>query len=437
MKNLVAIVGRPNVGKSTLFNKLIGHRVAIVHDEPGVTRDRLYHQITWSGKNFSIIDTGGIEIENRPFQEQIKIQAKIAIEEASVIVMVVDGREGLTNDDEMIIEILRRSNKPLIVAPNKLEGNRSFDISIWSLGVEKVMPISSAHGEGVGDLLDAVCEQLNFEEEVQSEFTKLAIIGRPNAGKSSLLNSLANEQRSIVSPIAGTTRDSVNSDVEIDGNTFTIIDTAGINKKSKLIESVEHYALSRALRTIEDSDIVLMLIDAERDIAHFDSVVGGFAYENDKPTIIIINKWDLIEKETMTMKNMEDNIRKNFKFLSWAPIVFISAKEKTRLNLLKTLILKVQESMSKRIKTSVVNELIADVQMFQPAPTVNGGRMQITFAKQIDAKIPTFTLFVNSTNYLHFSYERFLENQLRSHFGFEGTPIKLLFRNKNKGDEYE
>lgn len=437
MKKLVAIVGRPNVGKSTLFNKLIGKRVSIVHDEPGVTRDRLYHEITWGGRTFEIIDTGGIEIEDRPFQDQIKIQAKIAIEEADVIIFAVDGREGVTNDDELIINILRRSKKPVIVAANKLEGNKTMDISIWSLGVAEVFPISGAHGEGVGNLLDAACSYLDFSTEVAEPHTRLAIIGRPNAGKSSLLNALAGEERSIVSPIAGTTRDSVNSDIAINDQVFTFVDTAGINRKSKLVESVDHYALSRAIRSIEDTDMVIMMIDAEREVSHFDAVVGGFAYENDKPTIIVINKWDLIDKDTNTMKKMEDLVRKNFKFLSWAPMIFISAKNKTRLGLLKESIIKVQEAMSKRIKTSVLNEVLADVQQMQPAPTHCGGRLQILFAKQAEANIPTFILFVNDERYVHFSYERFIENQIREQFGFDGTPIKLLFRKKKSGDQDE
>lgn len=436
MKNLIAIVGRPNVGKSTLFNKLIGRRTSIVHDESGVTRDRLYHKAEWQGNIFTMIDTGGIEIEDRPFQEQIQTQAKIAIEEADVLIFVVDARAGLTQDDDYISNILRKTNKPVIVAANKLEGNKDIDSSVWSIG-QDTFPISAVHGDGVGDLLDKATSYLDFSEEEDVEFPRLAIIGRPNAGKSSLLNVLSNDERSIVSPIANTTRDSVNSNIKIDGQNFTLIDTAGINKKSKLIESVDHFALSRAINSIENSEIALLVIDADREISHFDAVLAGYAFENNRPMIIIINKWDNINKSTKTMKIFEDKIRKEFKFLSWAPIVFISALKKQRLDKLLDKIITVKENIEKRIATRIINDVVMDIQMMQPAPSINGGRLQISFAKQINNKVPTFTLFVNNRDFLHFSYKRYLENQFRQYFGFEGTPIILLFRNKRKtGGEY-
>lgn len=436
MNNLVAIVGRPNVGKSSLFNKLVGKRKSIVHDEAGITRDRLYADIEWTGKKFQIIDTGGIEIENRPFQEQIKIQAKIAIEEADVIIFAVDGSEGLTLDDDFIVSILRKSNKKIIVAANKLEGGREMDSSIWGIGLGNLYPISAIHGEGVGDLLDEVIQSLNFDEEQHEEFTKLTIIGRPNAGKSSLLNALASEERAIVSEIAGTTRDSVNSNLVINGKDFTVVDTAGINRKSKLIESVDHYALSRAMNSINEADIVLLVIDYERELAHFDSVVGGYAFENNKPIITVVNKWDLAQKETMTMKRKEEEIRKNFKFLAWSPLIFTSALTQLRLDKLKEKIVEVSQNMQKYIKTSVLNDVLTDVQLTQPAQSYNGGRLTIKFGKQIEGRIPTFVLWVNNTKYLHFSYERFLEKKMREYFGFEGTPIRFLFRNK-KGNDYD
>lgn len=436
MKNLIAIVGRPNVGKSTLFNKLIGRRTAIVHDEAGVTRDRLYNTAKWLGNEFRIIDTGGIEIENRPFQEQIQTQAKIAIEEADAIIFVVDGRNGLSTDDEYIANILRKTSKPVIIAANKLEGNKDIDPSVWGLGYD-TFPISAVHGEGIGDLLDNATSYLDFENIEIVKHPRLSIIGRPNAGKSSLLNALTNDERSIVSPIANTTRDSVNSDLEIDGQIFTLVDTAGINRKSKLIESVDHYALSRAINSIENSEITLLVIDSQRELAHFDAVVAGYAHENNKPMIIVINKWDTVDKETNTMKKFEDKIRKEYKFLSWAPVVFISALKKQRLDKLLDTIIMVKSNIEKRIATRVINDVVMDIQMMQPAPSINGGRLQISFAKQIDNKVPTFTLFVNNRDYLHFSYKRYLENQFRQYFGFEGTPIILLFRNKKKtGDEF-
>lgn len=436
MNNLVAIVGRPNVGKSSLFNKLVGKRKSIVHDEAGITRDRLYADIEWVGKKFQIIDTGGIEIENRPFQEQIKIQATIAMEEAAVIIFAVDGTEGLTLDDTFIINLLRKSNKKVIVAANKLEGNKEMDPSIWTIGLGNIYPISAIHGEGIGDLLDETVQALDLSDAPEEAFTKLTIIGRPNAGKSSLLNALASEERAIVSEIAGTTRDSVNSNLMINGKDFTVVDTAGINRKSKLVESVDHYALSRAMNSINEADIVLLVIDYERDIAHFDAVVAGYAFENNKPIITVVNKWDLAQKETMTMKRKEEEIRKNFKFLAWSPLIFISAKTGLRLDKLKEKVITVSENMRKYVKTSILNEVLTDIQLTQPAQSNNGGRLTIKFAKQSEGKIPTFIMWVNNTKFLHFSYERFLEKQLREYFGFEGTPIRLLFRNK-KGRDYD
>ena len=436
MKNLVAIVGRPNVGKSSLFNKLVGKRSSIVHDEAGVTRDRLYADVEWVGKKFQIIDTGGIEIENRPFQEQIKTQAQIAIEEADVIIFTVDGTEGLTSDDDFIVNILRKTHKKVIVAANKIEGDKQMDPSIWGTGIGNIYPISAIHGEGVGDMLDEVVESLDFDNEEATDFTRIAIIGRPNAGKSSLLNALAGQERAIVSEIAGTTRDSVDSNVKINDVDFTFVDTAGINRKSKLVESVDHYALSRAMNSINNADMVLLVIDYERELSHFDAVVGGYAFENHKPIITIMNKWDIAQKATETMKNKEKVVRNNFKYMAWSPIVFISAKTGLRIDKLKSKIVEVSENMKKKIKTNLLNEVFTDIQLTQPAQTNNGGRLNIKFAKQVDAKVPTFIIWVNNTYYLHFSYQRFLEKKLREYFGFEGTPIRLLFRD-SKGADYD
>ena len=437
MENLVAIIGRPNVGKSTLYNKIIGKKVSIVDDQPGVTRDRLYNFGTWLNNNFQIIDTGGIQIKNKTYQEQIQIQAKIAINEAKVIIFVLDGRVGFTKDDEYILKILQKTNKPIIVAANKLEGNKEFEDSIYLAG-QRIFKISAMHGEGVGDLLDKVVSHLNFNEnkKIEKHF-KISIIGRPNVGKSSLLNAILNDERSIVSPIKNTTRDSVNSNFKIGEQIFTFYDTAGINKKSKLVSSIEHYALSRAINSIENSQITLLIIDVNSELSHFDSVVGGFAYKNNKPIIIVVNKWDLAKKDTNSMKNFENNLRKKFKFLSWAPIEFISALKKQRLDKLLKKIILVKNNLEKTIKTSLINQLLIDLQMMQSAPSYKGGRLQIIFGKQIKNKIPTFTLFVNNKKYLHFSYKRYIENQFREYFNFEGTPIILLFRNKNKkGDDF-
>ncbi|WPB54415.1 ribosome biogenesis GTPase Der [Mycoplasmopsis verecunda] len=436
MKNTVAIIGKPNVGKSTFFNKLIGKKVSIVHDEPGVTRDRLYEKIHWAGKELKIIDTGGIEIENRPFQEQIQIQAKIAIEEADVIIFLFDGTSEITNDDMFIMNILRKSNKPIIAVANKLEDNQQFDYSWYKLGVKHIFPISALHGEGIGDVLNRCIEDLDFTEEESIETFNLAIIGKPNAGKSSLLNNLAKEERSIVSPIPGTTRDSVKSLVTIDDKVYNVIDTAGITKKSKLVESVDHYALMRAMNSLAEADLSLIVIDAtQEEVSHFDSRIIGYALEHEKPVIIVINKWDLVEKETNTMAQYEKKLRNKFHFVPWVPFVFISAKYNQRLNKLYDTINMVRTNLEREIKPAMLSNLIMDIQMIQPAVPFNGGRLNIYFVRQEKGKIPTFTFFVNNKKYLHFSYQRFLENQLRETFDFRGCPIKMNFKNKQNAIE--
>lgn len=432
MKNLVALVGKPNVGKSTLFNRIIGKRQSIVYDQPGVTRDRLYQTANWLGKNFTVIDTGGISNEKKPFLEDIKLQAEIAIEEAQVVVFVVDGLNEISKEDQYVVNLLRKSNKKVIIVANKLEGNRDFDVSIYSLGIEDIVPISALHGEGVGELLDTIFKHLNWEDDSNNEFFKLSIIGKPNAGKSSLLNKLLNENRAIVSPIAGTTRDSINSFLKIEDEIFEIIDTAGINKKSKLIESIDHYALGRAFRSLEDSDLTLLVIDATKDLSHFDARIAGYAMENNKPIITVVNKWDLVEKDTYTINEYTDKIRKEFKFMSWSPIVFTSALTGARLHKIKEKILSVKLNMERKFKTSLLNEVILEIQQMQPAPSYKGRRLNITYVKQTEGRIPTFLFFVNNVEYLHFSYKRYIENQLREYFDLEGTPINLVFRNKNE-----
>lgn len=429
MRNTVAIIGKPNVGKSTLFNRLVGKRSSIVYDEPGVTRDRLYETITWIGKNIKIIDTGGIEIENKPFQEQIQIQAKIAIEEADVIVFIIDGTMELTNDDAFIMNILRKSNKPIIIGANKLESNQDFDYSLYKLGGE-IFRISALHGEGVGELLDEVVKNLDFSEEQEEELFKLSIIGKPNAGKSSLLNNLAKEERSIVSDIAGTTRDSVKTKVKIGDKFYNVIDTAGIMRKSKLVESVDHYALMRAMNSLSESDLSLILIDATTELSHFDARIIGYALENDKPIIVVVNKWDLVEKETNTMAQFEKKMRNTLHFVPWVPFVFISAKYNQRLNKLTETLNEVRENLERDIKPSLLSNFIMETQMIQPAAPYNGGKLNIYFVRKTLDKIPTFNFYVNDKKFLHFSYQRFLENQLRSTFNFKGCPIKMNFKNK-------
>ncbi|WGI36443.1 ribosome biogenesis GTPase Der [Mesomycoplasma lagogenitalium] len=430
--NVVAIVGKPNVGKSTLFNKLIGKRVSIVYDQPGVTRDRLYEEIQWLDKKIKVIDTGGIEIEDKPFQEQIRVQAQIAIEEAQVIILVLDGRAEIDKDDFFVVNMLRKSGKKIVVCCNKLEGNKDFDYSIYKLGFEKYYPISAIHSEGIGDLLDEVINHLDFSQSSDEGKFKLSIIGKPNAGKSSLLNALLKENRSIVSPIAGTTRDSIVSQMQIEDQIFTIIDTAGITRKSKLVESVDHYALMRAMSSLAESDLSLIIIDATKELSHFDSRLAGYAFEENKPIILVVNKWDLIHKETNTMAKFEKDLRKNYKFLDWAPVVFISAINSNRLEKLKEQILLVKKNLERKISANLLNEVLVEIQVSKPAPSLKGKRLEISFIKQVDAKIPTFLLFVNNKEYAHFSYLRYLENQLREYFDFRGTPLKLILKNKNE-----
>ncbi|MGZ9755883.1 ribosome biogenesis GTPase Der [Mycoplasma sp. 246B] len=432
MHNTVAIIGKPNVGKSTLFNRIIGKKISIVYDQPGVTRDRLYEKITWSGHEIKLIDTGGIEIENKPFQEQIQIQAKIAIEEADVIVFIFDGTNEISNDDLFIMNILRKSNKPIIAVANKLENNQQFDYGWYALGVEHIYPVSALHGEGVGEVLDKCLEYLDFSDEDQNDYFNLAIIGKPNAGKSSLLNNLTKEYRSIVSEIAGTTRDSVKSTVEIDHKLYNVIDTAGITKKSKLIESVDHYALMRAMNSLSEADLSLIVIDAtQQEVSHFDSRIIGYALENEKPIIVVINKWDLVEKQTNTMADYEKKMRNKFHFVPWVPFVFISAKFNQRINKLIVTLSEVRENMERDIKPSLLSNLVLETQLIQPAQPFNGGRLNIYYVRKELSKIPTFTFFVNNKKFLHFSYQRFLENQLRATFNFKGCPIKMYFKNKN------
>ena len=432
MNNLVALVGKPNVGKSTLFNRMIGKRQSIVYDTPGVTRDRLYQKAHWIDKEILVIDTGGITDEKKDFSEDIKLQAQIAIEEANLVVFVVDGLQEISKEDLYVVNILRKANKKIIIAANKVENNKMFDPSIYTLGIDEIYPISALHGEGTGELMDAIINNLDWTGFTESNLFKLSIIGKPNAGKSSLLNKLINENRSIVSNIPGTTRDSVNAILKFDGEEFEVIDTAGINKKSKLIESVDHYALGRAFNSLEESNLTLLVIDATKDLSHFDARIAGYAMEFNKPIILVINKWDLVKKDTNTINEFKKRINKEFKFITWAPILFISVLENQRIEKLKKTIVDVKKNIERKIKTSILNEVILEAQQMQPAPSYKGKRLNITYIKQIDGKVPTFLLTVNDKEALHFTYKRYLENQLRENFDFSGTPINLIFRNKNE-----
>ncbi|WP_078380166.1 ribosome biogenesis GTPase Der [Sutcliffiella halmapala] len=431
-KPTVAIVGRPNVGKSTIFNRIVGERISIVEDVPGVTRDRIYSSGEWLNQYFNLIDTGGIEISDAPFMTQIREQAEIAIDEADVIVFMTNGREGLTTADEEVAKILYRSKKPVVVAVNKIDNPDMRDTlyDFYALGFGEPIPISGSHGLGLGDLLDLVIA--NFpskqEEEYDEDTIKFSLIGRPNVGKSSLVNALLGEDRVIVSDIAGTTRDAIDTPYKYDGKEYVIIDTAGMRKKGKVYETTEKYSVLRALRAIERSDVVLVVINGEEGIIEQDKKIAGYAHEAGRAIVIVVNKWDVVDKDDKTMKEFEQKIRDHFLFLDYAPIVFLSAKTKKRVHTLIPKIDLASENHAMRVVTTVLNDVIMDAVAMNPTPTDKGQRLKIYYATQVAIKPPTFVIFVNDPELMHFSYKRFLENRIRDAFGFEGTPIKLIAR---------
>ncbi|AOV08078.1 ribosome biogenesis GTPase Der [Sporosarcina ureilytica] len=431
-KPTVAIVGRPNVGKSTIFNRIVGERISIVEDVSGVTRDRIYSSADWLTHDFNIIDTGGIEIGDEPFLEQIRLQAEIAIEEADVIIFLVNGRESVTDADEHVAKILYRSNKPVILAVNKIDNPemREMIYDFYSLGFGDPYPISGSHGLGLGDLLDAVANEFPNEESEpdEADVIRFSLIGRPNVGKSSLVNALLGEERVIVSDVAGTTRDAIDTPYVYEGQKYKIIDTAGMRKKGKVYETTEKYSVLRALKAIDRSDVVLIVINGEEGIREQDKRIAGYAEEAGKGVMFVVNKWDAIEKDNHTMNNFTAKIRDNFMFLDYAPISFVSAKTKQRVNGLFDSIKLISENHAKRIQSSVLNEVIEDAVARNPTPTDKGKRLRIYYATQVAVKPPTFIIFVNEPEMMHFSYERFLQNRLREAFGFEGTPIRLITR---------
>ncbi|PTJ22226.1 ribosome biogenesis GTPase Der [Staphylococcus simulans] len=434
-KPVIAIVGRPNVGKSTIFNRIVGERVSIVEDTPGVTRDRIYSSGEWLTHDFNIIDTGGIELSDAPFQTQIRAQAEVAIDEADVIIFMVNQREGLTQTDEMIAQMLYKTNKPVVLAVNKVDNPemRADIYDFYALGFGEPFPISGSHGLGLGDLLDEVAKHFKDEgDDLYDEDTiRLSLIGRPNVGKSSLVNAILGEDRVIVSNIAGTTRDAIDTEYSYEGQDYVLIDTAGMRKKGKVYESTEKYSVLRALKAIERSNVVLVVLDAEEGIIEQDKRVAGYAHEEGKAIVIVVNKWDTLEKDSKTMKKFEDEVRKNFQFLDYAPIAFVSAKEKQRLRTLFPLINEASENHKKRVQSSTLNEVITDAIAMNPTPTDKGRRLKVFYATQVAIEPPTFVVFVNDEELMHFSYKRYLENQIRDAFGFEGTPIKIMPRKRN------
>lgn len=432
---IVAVVGRPNVGKSTLFNRIAGERISIVEDTPGVTRDRIYAHAEWLGKHFSMIDTGGIEISDQPLLTQIRQQAEIAIDEADVIIFVADVENGVTDADEQVARILYRSNKPVVLAVNKVDNpeRRSDIYDYYSLGLGEPYAVSSVHGIGMGDLLDAVIKEFpDNAANDEDDSIHFSFIGRPNVGKSSLVNVILGENRVIVSNVAGTTRDAINTQFETAyGQKFTMVDTAGIRKKGKIYENTERYSLMRSMRAIDDSDVVLVVLNAEEGIRELDKHIAGYAHEAGCGVIIVVNKWDTLkEKDHRTMTDFTNLIRQEFQYLSYAPIIFVSAKTKQRLNQLPGLIEEVYQHHRQRIQSAVLNDVLMDAIAANPTPTQNGRRLRVYYGTQVATEPPTFVIFVNDPELMHFSYERYLENQIRKAFDFSGTPIHLIKRQR-------
>ena len=436
-RTIVAIIGSPNVGKSTIFNRMIGDRRAIVDDEAGITRDRLYGTVKWLNKTFTLIDTGGIEMENRPFQEQIRMQANIAIDEANVIIFATDGRLGVTRDDRLVARMLQKSKKPVILIVNKIdEGAFMPDVAeFYSLGLGEPIPVSGLHGVGIGDVLNKIVENITEdEEEIDEEVITFSLIGRPNVGKSSLTNAILNQERVIVSDISGTTRDSIDTPFIREGQKYIAIDTAGLKKKGKIYEAIDKYSAIRALKAIERSEIVLLVLDGGVGITDQDKHVIQYATDLHKSIIIVVNKWDLVDKDTNTMSSFTKEIRKEYKFLDYAPIVFLSALTKRRVNTLFDALLLAHTAYHTRIKTSLLNNVIQEAQTMNLAPDFNGGRLKIYFASQVSTAPPHIVLVVNDPEFMHFSYQRYIENKLRETFNFDGTPIKITLKKHSKND---
>ncbi len=437
-KPTFAIVGRPNVGKSTLFNKIIGERISIVEDTPGVTRDRIYAEGEWLNKKFILIDTGGIEPQNDDIiLEQMSRQAQIAIEMADAIVFMVDVKTGMTSADKEIAAMLKRSGKPIVLVCNKVDNIGDVPMGFYefyNLGLDEPIAISSTHGLGTGDLLDKLFSYVDFSDEIEEddEVIKVAVIGKPNVGKSSLINKILGENRVIVSDIAGTTRDAIDTHYEKDGQKYTFIDTAGMRKRGKIDEAIERYSVVRSLAAIDRSDVVLILIDAKEGVTEQDTKIAGYAHDNGKASIIVVNKWDLVEKETNTMENYRKEVQKGLSYMTYAPIAFVSALTGSRLNKIFELIQFVNNQHSMRISTGVLNDILNEAITKVQPPSDKGKRLKVMYITQASTRPPTFVLFVNDKELTHFSYVRYIENQIRETFGLEGTPVKFIIRERGK-----
>ena len=434
-RGIVAIVGRPNVGKSSVFNRLVQDNLAITDDQSGITRDRLYGKCEWLDQKFSVIDTGGIELKDVPFMDEIRAQAQLAIDEADLIIFVVDGRVGITNQDRDVMNILHRSKKPVVVAANKIDDIKFMDnvYELYQLGVEYVFAVSALHGIGFGDMLDEVVKLLPKRHHKQYPDTvEFSIIGQPNVGKSSLTNAILGTERVIVSDVAGTTRDAIDTPFVRDGRNYVVIDTAGIRKQGKIYENAEKYSLLRAMKAIERSEITLIVLDGTKEIEEQDKRIAGYPVDANKACIIVVNKGDIVEKDDKSMKRYEEKIRSHFLYLSYAPIVFVSALKNQRIQTLFEQINIVYENYHRKVPTNVLNDVILDATLLNQAPIFNGNRLKISYCSQVSVAPPTFVMFANDPNYLHFSYQRYLDNKIREAFAFEGSPIKIIIRKKEE-----
>lgn len=438
---IVAVVGRPNVGKSTLFNKLIGKRLSIVEDTPGVTRDRIYSKCEWRNREFMVVDTGGIEPDSDDvILSQMRRQAELAVQKADVIVLVTDVKCGVTASDYAVADMLQKSGKPVVLCVNKCDAVGEIPMEVYefyNLGLGDPYPVSSVHGHGTGDMLDEIISYFPDEisDDYSDDYIKVAIIGKPNVGKSSLINRIAGEERVIVSNIAGTTRDATDTIVENDEGKFVFIDTAGIRRKSKVTEKVEHYSVLRAYMAVDRADVCVTVIDAEVGFTEQDSKVAGYAHEQGKASIVAVNKWDSIEKNGRTMDEYRKKLENNFSFMSYVPMIFISAKTGQRVNQLYSMIREVNEKNSMRISTGMLNDILAYATTRVQPPSDKGKRLKIYYMTQASTKPPTFVTFVNRADLFHFSYQRYLENQIRSSFGLEGTPVRFIVRERGGGDK--
>lgn len=437
---ILAVVGRPNVGKSTLFNKLVGKRISIVEDTPGVTRDRIYSQCEWRGRKFMVVDTGGIEPKtNDVILAQMRKQAELAIEKADVIVLVTDIRCGVTADDYAVAEMLQKSGKPIVLCVNKCDaiGEPPMEIyEFYNLGLGDPFPVSSVHGHGTGDLLDEVFKSFpdEIEEDYTEDYIKVAVIGKPNVGKSSLINKISGEERAIVSNIAGTTRDTTDTVIENKNGKFVFIDTAGIRRKSKVTEKIEHYSVLRAYMAVDRADVCVIMIDATEGFTEQDSKVAGYAHEQGKASIVAVNKWDAVEKDGHTMKEFQEKLEKDFSFMSYVPFIFISAKTGQRIDKLYEMISFVNSQNSMRISTGMLNDVLAYATTRVQPPSDKGRRLKIYYMTQASTRPPVFVTFVNRADLFHFSYQRYIENQIRETFGLTGTPVKFIIRERGVND---